>query len=180
MAREKESLRQAMIGMMYLVLTALLALQVSSSVLEKFVLINKSFEKNTAQNMQANATTLASIQTTIAELGNRKDDSKVLNTAYTVHKKTKQIISYVDSLKKNLIAQTGGRDAKTGFPKGLKNDAAVARLMIDDGEGLVLQKRLNGYMQYLSQTIGKKFPPIALDGKDSELFRNNINQFIFD
>ena len=36
MAGGKETPRQKMIGMMYLVLTALLALQVSNAVLEKF------------------------------------------------------------------------------------------------------------------------------------------------
>ena len=35
----KQSARDKMIGMMYLVLTALLALQVSNSVLEKFIFI---------------------------------------------------------------------------------------------------------------------------------------------
>ena len=40
MAGGKETPRQKMIGMMYLVLTALLALQVSNAVLEKFAIIN--------------------------------------------------------------------------------------------------------------------------------------------
>jgi hypothetical protein len=40
MAGKKETPRQKMIGMMYLVLTALLALQVSNAVLEKFAIIN--------------------------------------------------------------------------------------------------------------------------------------------
>ena len=40
MAGGKETPRQKMIGMMYLVLTALLALNVSSAVLEKFSILN--------------------------------------------------------------------------------------------------------------------------------------------
>ena len=39
----KETPRQKMIGMMYLFYTALLALQVDTAVLEKFILINKFF-----------------------------------------------------------------------------------------------------------------------------------------
>ena len=42
MAGGKETPRQKMIGMMYLVLTALLALQVSNAVLEKFAIINET------------------------------------------------------------------------------------------------------------------------------------------
>lgn len=44
MTTGKETPRQRMIGMMYLVLTALLALQVSSAVIEKFYALNKSIE----------------------------------------------------------------------------------------------------------------------------------------
>jgi hypothetical protein len=45
MAGGKETPRQKMIGMMYLVLTALLALQVSNAVLEKFIFMNASLER---------------------------------------------------------------------------------------------------------------------------------------
>jgi len=44
MASLKETPRQKMIGMMYLVLTALLALQVSDALLQKFSLLNSSLE----------------------------------------------------------------------------------------------------------------------------------------
>jgi len=44
MAGAKETPRQKMIGMMYLVLTALLALNVSKDILDAFVLINESLE----------------------------------------------------------------------------------------------------------------------------------------
>ncbi|HEY8399895.1 MAG TPA: hypothetical protein VIK89_01465 [Cytophagaceae bacterium] len=49
MASNKETPRQRMIGMMYLVLTALLALQVSSAVIEKFQSLNNSLEASTQE-----------------------------------------------------------------------------------------------------------------------------------
>jgi hypothetical protein len=49
MAGGKETPRQRMIGMMYLVLTALLALQVSNQILQKFVLLNDGMER-TSEN----------------------------------------------------------------------------------------------------------------------------------
>ena len=45
MAGGKESPRQKMINMMYLVLTAMLALQVSNALLQKFQLLNNSLER---------------------------------------------------------------------------------------------------------------------------------------
>jgi len=56
MAGGKESPRQKMIGMMYLVLTALLALNVSNAVLEKFAILNTTLqelkEEETIANIQ--------------------------------------------------------------------------------------------------------------------------------
>ena len=45
MAGGKETPRQKMIGMMYLVLTALLALNVSKSILDAFVAIEENMQK---------------------------------------------------------------------------------------------------------------------------------------
>ena len=176
MAGEKLSVRQKMIGMIYLVLTALLALQVSSSVLDRFILINKSLEQGIASKMQENTRNMDRIQTIVREMGNREDDVKVLDIVLGVRKETQQVIGHIDGLKTKLIALTGGKDKKTGRPKGLKDDAVVARLMINDGKGVELQKILNGYMQYLTQTTGNNYAPIALDAKDSALFRSDPNQ----
>ena len=44
MAGYKETPRQKMIGMMYLVLTALLALNVSVEILQAFIIVNESME----------------------------------------------------------------------------------------------------------------------------------------
>ncbi len=46
MAGYKETPRQKMISMMYLVLTALLALNVSKEMLDAFIVVNESVEKN--------------------------------------------------------------------------------------------------------------------------------------
>ena len=55
MAGGKETPRQKMIGMMYLVLTALLALNVSKDVLNSFVLVNKGLTKTNENYFQKNA-----------------------------------------------------------------------------------------------------------------------------
>ena len=50
MAGGKETPRQKMIGMMYLVLTALLALNVSKSILDAFVAIEENTQKGNNDN----------------------------------------------------------------------------------------------------------------------------------
>ena len=54
MAHGKETPRQKMIGMMYLVLMALLALNVSKDVLEAFVLVDEGLTKTTEKFAQKN------------------------------------------------------------------------------------------------------------------------------
>lgn len=176
MSGEKLSPRQKMIGMMYLVLTALLALQVSSTVLDKFTLINKSLEKTIQRQEFDNNLHLGQIKTLVEETGNRAKDTELLNQALAIRKEASKVTAYINSLKEELIAKTGGKDAKTGSPKGIKNDGVVAKVMLNDKRADELKEVLNGYMQYLTKSLGKEYKPIAVDAKDSDLFKNDPNQ----
>jgi len=61
MAGGKETPRQKMIGMMYLVLTALLALNVSSAILEKFAIVNTTLEDLVGEDKDKNERKLSGI-----------------------------------------------------------------------------------------------------------------------
>lgn len=61
MAGKKETPRQKMIGMMYLVLTALLALNVSNAVLEKFAIIDATLGQVIHDTQKKNSEALAAI-----------------------------------------------------------------------------------------------------------------------
>ncbi|RZK33278.1 MAG: gliding motility protein GldM, partial [Hymenobacter sp.] len=62
MAGGKETPRQKMIGMMYLVLTALLALQVNSAILLKFKFIDDSLTDVNGKTEKAADNTITGIQ----------------------------------------------------------------------------------------------------------------------
>jgi len=149
---------------------------VSSSVLDKFILINKSLEQGVALKMQENAKSLDRIQAAVQEMGNREGDIKILNIALSVRKDAQSVVGHIDSLKSQLITLSGGKEKKTGRLKGLKDDAVVARLMINNAQGSKLKTVLNGYMKKLTQKTGKKYAPIALDARDSALFQDDPNQ----
>src|SRR5688572_33218037 len=74
MASGKETPRQKMIGMMYLVLTALLALQVSNAVLEKFAIINETLGTLIEDGKKKSEQTLAAI---IEEAGKSQSENVV-------------------------------------------------------------------------------------------------------
>ncbi|RZK37886.1 MAG: gliding motility protein GldM, partial [Hymenobacter sp.] len=67
MAGGKETPRQKMIGMMYLVLTALLALQVNSAILLKFKFIDDSLTDVNAKTDKAADGTVKGIQEAVAK-----------------------------------------------------------------------------------------------------------------
>jgi gliding motility-associated protein GldM len=102
MAGVKETPRQKMIGMMYLVLTAMLALNVSVEVLQAFVIVNESVE-------QTNTT----IETRINEAYTQFHNQSVINPqkvgphlekAMLVKKYSDDLINYIDSIKYTVIA----------------------------------------------------------------------------
>ena len=70
--------RQKMINLMYLVLIAMLALNVDTKVLKKFLLINQSFEATNSEKVSDNTRKIESIKAAVEDSGNRKEDLEVL------------------------------------------------------------------------------------------------------
>ena len=175
MAGAKETPRQKMIGMMYLVLLALLALQVSNTVLEKFIFINRSLESAVQETNEGNANTVSRIKKQVEEAGNRKSDVAVLATAQEVREATKNVLESMRSLKNDLVEVTGGLD-EDGTPKNISDEEGPANLMINKKKGEDLQKMLNEYAAFVEQKTGIETAPIALDAKDNPVFANDPNQ----
>src|SRR5215208_4182366 len=91
--------RQKMINMMYLVLTALLALNVSSEILNAFKTVNKSLETT-------NVTVNKSTETIMKSLADKKLDPSTANRANIWYPKadnavqlSKGVFNYIQTLK---------------------------------------------------------------------------------
>ena len=67
MAKGKETPRQKMIGMLYLILTAMLALNVSKEAVEAFRKVDLSLTKTTANYIKKNSLTYAAFDAAAAE-----------------------------------------------------------------------------------------------------------------
>src|SRR5687768_11534610 len=100
--------RQKMINMMYLVLTALLALNVSSEILNAFKTVNKSLENT-------NTTVDKSTATLFASLEEKKKDPTTANRAniwypkaQQVQEHSKTIFNHIQSLKDQILREAGG------------------------------------------------------------------------
>lgn len=101
MAGGKETPRQKMIGMMYLVLTALLALNVSKEILDAFVVVNNGLVQTDKNFTNNNAILYSSLEAQLANdpVRARKavDDSKKLK------KWANDLHQYIDDIKTELI-----------------------------------------------------------------------------
>lgn len=135
----RETPRQKMIGMMYLFYTALLALQVSNSVLERFIFINHALENQVKQNTAKDSGVITGIMQAVEKRGNRADDMTILQKARDVRAKTQQIVTYCDSLKSTMVKITGGYDENHNIV-GAKDQEGVANLMINQSKGAELKK----------------------------------------
>jgi gliding motility-associated protein GldM len=100
MAGMKETPRQKMIGMMYLVLTCLLALNVSKDILKGFVTVNESLEKTNKGVQLSNEKMLAEFEKAAKEKASAK---AYYEKAIESRKLTMDAIAYIDKLKKKLI-----------------------------------------------------------------------------
>lgn len=177
MAGSKETPRQKMIGMMYLVLTAMLALNVSSAVLDKFTIFNETLEGLAQQTTASNSKQVTAIQATVAEKGNRAADVKALKKAQEVRALTDEINAAMDGYKDAIIAEAGGRD-ETGNYKAPSDTEIVASMMLDPqkGKGKEFESSLDDYVAKLEQLTGRDFASLTLDAKDMEMFKNNPDQ----
>ena len=176
MAGKKETPRQRMIGMMYLVLTALLALNVSNVVIEKFIFINATLEGLVEEEVSRNSKTFNNISQSVKDKGNRAADVKALNRAEEVHKITSALMKEMDDLKDEMIRITGGEDNETGKMKGAQDIDKVGSLMMGTPRGSEFEKILDEYVSQLNQLTGLEFEQLTRDAREIPIFANDPDQ----
>lgn len=180
MSGGKETPRQKMIGMMYLVLTALLALQVNNSVLQKFIFIDEALHGAARDIDTKNTLTLSAIQKEVEKKGNRGDDVKALDKAKIVRKLTNETLEHLDSLRETFVVITGGRDAETGQLIGSSDYDKVSNYMLNQGHGEKLEEKLNDYAARLAGLTGNEFGKLARHASEIEGIKDDPNQNIKD
>ncbi len=137
--------RQKMINMMYLVLTALLALNVSAEILNAFKTVRASLETT-------NATVNHSTETIMKSLEDKKKDPTTAVKATEWEPRAAQVVTlskgmydYIESLKNQIITEADG-DPKDPNKKFKESDQETAtRIMVTKGAGKELLKRLGEY-----------------------------------
>ena len=101
MAGGNLSPRQKMINMMYLVLTALLALNVSKEVLNSFFEVNKGIERTTNNFNSKNESTYAAFDN--AASNNPEKYQDVRDKAYLIKSKSDAAVLFIQEMKYDLV-----------------------------------------------------------------------------
>ncbi|MEJ0105834.1 MAG: hypothetical protein WDO19_26235 [Bacteroidota bacterium] len=136
--------RQKMINMMYLVLTALLALNVSAEILNAFKTVNRSLQNT-------NAVVDKSTNTIMTSLQQKMTDPSTAEKAKIWYPKAKQVVdysaaiyNYIDGVKAKIMTESK-YDPASGKDKGVDNLDVSTRILVEKGEGKNLYKMLEDY-----------------------------------
>ena len=144
-----KEVRQQMINMMYLVLTALLALNVSAEILNAFSLINKGLQRSNAAIKSKNDATYAAFAEKLAKDPNNAEIKQYMNTALQVKQQATALEAYIGTIEEEIFKEGGGIDEETGDLKRRDDVDLSTRLMVEgpnksnSGYGYELKKKLD-------------------------------------
>ncbi|MCF8255833.1 MAG: gliding motility protein GldM [Bacteroidia bacterium] len=145
MAGGKVTVRQKMINMMYLVLTALLALNVSAEILKSFHMVEVSMDRAGMNIDKKNENTLKAIAQYHKDIPTDPTGTDVFNKSLQVKKIADEGVKYFTDLKNQLIEKAGGR--KDGNPDEevaqASNIELHANLMINQGKGKEVKAKID-------------------------------------
>ncbi len=131
-----------MINLMYLVLTAMLALNVSSEILHAFKTINQSISASNASIEDKNTKLYQSFEEQENQTGQRERVKPYNDKAKQVRAAAQEMYVYLENWKNRIIAQAGGYDdpEKTQIKREDDIDATTLLLVEKKGGDSVKQK----------------------------------------
>ena len=162
MALPKEP-RQKMINIMYLVLTALLALNVSAEILNAFKTVDNSLTSTNKTINKSTETILKSLEDKMSDPTSMVKAKIWYPKAQQVQQLSAEMYNYVDELKKRILKEAGfNPNAQNKFDSSYKLDNLdiATRILVEGKEGQNLKAKLEKYRKDLlaiDPEIGKEF-----------------------
>lgn len=175
-----ETPRQKMIGMMYLFLTAMLALNVSTEVLNGFVLVNNSLLQSITSADARNTSTYQRFKN--LDEDNPGKVGEWLHKAMVVKQKSDEIYKYVEDFKYHIVRLADGEDAKTNDIKNKDNLDVSGQYALVQGKGKELKRKIEEYRDFLKTFVNGDATKIAMfdrnfstkGGKDGKNWQESI------
>ena len=151
-----ETPRQKMIGMMYLVLTAMLALNVSASILNGYTQVDDSLHATIETMQESNADTYHKFQAALEK--NPEKTQEWYNKAMEVKDASDKFFDYVQKFKDEMVLLADGKNAKQDAKVseiGKKDDTNIpAQYALNEGNAKVLKNAINQYRDLVIDITG--------------------------
>ena len=180
--------RQLMINLMYLVLTALLAMNVSSEILNAFKIVDKSINSSTASVETKNQTTLENFKLALEDPKIIADPVKYnkvkqfLDYAEQVISKTKTMQTELEGYKQEIITRAGGMDPNN--PGLLLReddlDAATAVMVEGDKKGNTMKASLTKFKSEIAAFVPTTDDNLSLSSTNTPIEKKLPINFDFD
>ncbi len=119
--------RQRMINMMYLVLTAMLAMNVSKEVLDAFAVLDADLVRSERAHEQRSIQDYAAFDDAAAKFPDRFGDLR--DKARTVHKQADGLVEHIEGIKARVIAEVEGGDVQLVMGSGPEQRDSLLSLM---------------------------------------------------
>ena len=153
-ANSPNSPRQKMINLMYLVFIAMLALNVSTEVLDGFELVENSLRTSTKNATLRNEEVKANL-----DRAYRANETKVkewYDKGVQVKGQTDDLFNYINDLKLRIVQEADGKNGDVENIKQKENLEAASRVMLAPivGEGKKLRERIDSYRSNMSEMVG--------------------------
>ena len=167
--------RQKMINLMYIVLTAMLALNVSSDVLNGFSQVEDGLSRSNRTITQRNQLLFAQLEAFNEK--NPEKGKKWLDLARQVRTNTDQLYDYIDSLKTQIVSIADGEFSDVKAMKNLDNLDAAAQVMLPPTgkAGEELRTKVDAYRDYATSFLTD---PIKRDNIISALSTKPYNNTV--
>jgi gliding motility-associated protein GldM len=151
--------RQKMINLMYLVLTALLALNVSSEILKAFKTVDNSLKKSNSNLTASTADLYASFEAAKKEPKTAAKANQLAPLADQVKAETETIIKLVDEYRRKIVTaaeEVKNADGTVGVKKEDNLDIG-SRIMDSDGGGAAIFNAIKTYKDKVKSIMGTEY-----------------------
>jgi gliding motility-associated protein GldM len=173
MAGGKLSPRQKMINMMYLVLMALLALNVSKQILLAFGNINESITNTTSRLTQSSDMIFDDLNMKFANNPEKYED--ILKNANKLREETVGLVDYINDIN-NTLTEGFEVDEETGkLPWANMDQALASELLFPGGDpkagkGQELVDKIRAYVDFVTS--------LPINGDDSEILKEKVRNIL--
>ena len=172
-----ETPRQKMISMMYLVLTAMLALNVSAAILNGYAQVDDSLHATIKTIEEGNRDAYIEFKSALGQ--NRAKVQEWYDKAMEVQKMSNEFYEYVQNFKDAMVAEAEGKDAmKNAKVRDLKkqDDTNVPhRYAINEGHAAILKDKINAYREFMIDVTGEDSPALNLEFQHTFVTPNGVN-----